>query len=126
MSKLYHVTVRANNGTHQEDIIAASMDVAVKRALAKSYRTSKSLHIEANLSNHGEYDKATWTCFKADGGRAYVYKAGLMPRYIRRATAQASLDIEALRVLKHCPDVHRVTGKSKNVEVTVTKDDEAR
>jgi hypothetical protein len=120
MSKLYHVTVTANNGTHQEDIIAASMDVAVKRALAKSYRTSKSLSIEANLSNHGEYDRINWSLLDREGKMLYSLKRRdgtylRPPAHICRATAQSSAASLARQFIDMCDEVGIVVATSRGV-----------
>lgn len=112
MSKLYHVSI---NG-QQQDIIASNMAVAVKRALDdKSLRSAKQVRIEANLSNHGEYDKCAYHCFKANGEPVYSYNLidrarssdiskvylRMPPPVIRRAEAAERMGIEAQRVLDH-------------------------
>ena len=134
MSKLYHVTVAAHrNGAWSRspvldtDIIASNTAVAVKRALdAKVLRTAKSVRIECNVSNHGEYDKAQFTCFNEHNGPVWAPKRAdgtylRPPAHIRRAQVEERLGIEAQRILDTCPGVFVVKARSRSIHVVVKR-----
>lgn len=128
MSKLYHITVRGNEGLqspHQYDIIASNTAIAIKRALDTArYRTMKSITVQAEMSNHGEYDKASFTCYengvhrlpKDRDDRWYA-----VPSHVRRAEQEERLGVEAQRILDKCPNVTRVIGRCRSFEVDITR-----
>ena len=138
MSKLYHITVAAHrNGAWSRspvldtDIIASNTAVAIRRALdTKALRTAKHVRLECNVSNHGEYDKAQFTCFNHDGKLVYgprredgtYYRA---PSHIRRAQAEERLGIEAQRIIDTCNTVDNpvcvVKARSRSIHVTVKR-----
>ena len=128
MSKLYHVSVRAERwNDRDEDIIASNIAVATKRALdRKSLRNETSLVITVNRSNHGEYDKAAYTCFNGEGGSVWlprdaqqqVYR---VPTHVRRAEVNERLAIEAQRIIDTCPVVCVVKARSRGVHIIVKR-----
>lgn len=133
MAKMYHVTVQARQGAwshsqvEQHDVLAASMDVAVKRALSlKKLRTAKAVRIEAALSNHGEYDKVKWSYYGAEGKTLWSLRnqRGTLyvpPGFMRRSEKTERIGIEAQRALDNCPEAMLVIGQSKGIKVAVPR-----
>lgn len=122
MSKLYHVTLSHPDGTGriQKDIIASRIDVAVKRAIDSAFITAKSIRIEANLSNHGEYDKLRWEAFKATGETVYSYhlkrRDGTyvrLPAVVQRSEAAERAGIMAEQVLGMSDEADILVGVSR-------------
>ena len=130
MSKLYHITVRTGyTGGYpapQFDILASNTAVAIKRALdTKRLRSAKSVRVECNLSDHGEYDKARFLMFDAAGStKAPIDAQGTYRNpmtHVRRSEAAERLGIEAQRILDQCPEVAQVKATSRDVVVCVNK-----
>ncbi len=92
----------------------------------------KSITVQANVSNHGEYDKVRFTYHNAAGGVVWAPrdKQGTyirVPSHVRRAEKRERLGIECQRILDaSAPDgeptdhtVVRVNAVSKDVSVEV-------
>lgn len=130
MSKLYHITVKTPTGYQplQQDIIASNAAVAVRRALDdRALRSARSVHIECNVSNHGEYDKARFICYDLYDGMTYTLldqfsgKFYRPPSHIRRNAQAERLGIEAQRILDRCPNIKRVHALCRGNEVDITR-----
>src|SRR5439155_131322 len=86
-----------------------------------------SLTVQANLSNHGEYDACRFEALDQAGRRVYWYgfrdasdRIVEVPRYVLRSEARERLGIEAQRIIDAMPSAEFVTATCKHAGIEVT------